>query len=71
MYKIYVKYGTFTLYGSSFQKDSSINFESISVSYNPTLAVTIVVWALARSLATTYAIIIIFFSFRYLDVSVP
>ena len=29
------------------------------------------VWALARSLATTYAIIIIFSSYGYLDVSVP
>ena len=29
------------------------------------------VWALPRSLATTYGIIIIFSSYRYLDVSVP
>ena len=34
-------------------------------------AVTIMAWALPRSLATTYGIIIIFFSYRYLDVSVP
>ena len=29
------------------------------------------VWAFARSLATTYAIIVIFSSYGYLDVSVP
>jgi hypothetical protein len=40
-------------------------------SYNPCLAVTKQVWALPRSLATTYGIIIIFFSSGYLDVSVP
>ena len=34
-------------------------------------AKTSMVWALARSLATTYAIIIIFSSYGYLDVSVP
>jgi hypothetical protein len=40
-------------------------------SYNPCNAVTLQVWALPRSLATTYGIIIIFFSSGYLDVSVP
>ena len=40
-------------------------------SYNPQLAVTNWVWALARSLATTGAITIVFSSSRYLDVSVP
>ena len=39
-------------------------------SYNPGIAVTIPVWALSRSLATTWEIIIIFFSYAYLDVSV-
>ena len=34
-------------------------------SYNPTHAVTWVVWALPRSLATTGGIIVIFFSCRY------
>lgn len=38
--------------------------------YNPTDAVTSMVWALSRSLATTWEIIIIFFSYAYLDVSV-
>ena len=40
-------------------------------SYNPGNAWTSPVWALARSLATTCAIIVIFFSCGYLDVSVP
>ena len=39
-------------------------------SYNPTYAVTYVVWASSRSLAATWEIIIIFFSSAYLDVSV-
>ena len=39
-------------------------------SYNPTIAVTIMVWALSISLATTLEIIIIFSSYAYLDVSV-
>ena len=38
--------------------------------YNPNHAVTKLVWALSRSLATTWEIIIIFFSYAYLDVSV-
>ena len=42
----------------------------ISWSYNPSIAVTILVWALPRSLATTYGIIVIFSSSGYLDVSV-
>ena len=40
-------------------------------SYNPDYAETLSVWALPRSLATTYGIIVIFFSSGYLDVSVP
>ncbi len=46
-------------------------FGPISWSYNPATAVTVVVWALARSLATTCAITIVFSSSGYLDVSVP
>ena len=42
----------------------------ISRSYNPNLAVTRLVWANARSLATTCAITFVFFSSAYLDVSV-
>ena len=41
-------------------------------SYNPARRIaTAAVWALARSLAATCAIILIFFSSGYLDVSVP
>ena len=39
-------------------------------SYNPNIAVTILVWANPRSLATTNGITFVFFSSRYLDVSV-
>ena len=39
-------------------------------SYNPNAAVTVLVWALPRSLATTWGIILIFSSSGYLDVSV-
>ena len=42
----------------------------ISWSYNPNLAVTKLVWANPRSLATTYGITFVFFSSAYLDVSV-
>ena len=40
-------------------------------SYNPTAALTAMVWALPRSLATTCGITIVFSSSGYLDVSVP
>ena len=43
----------------------------LSRSYNPSQAGTQLVWALPRSLATTCGITIVFFSSRYLDVSVP
>ena len=43
----------------------------ISWSYNPSLAVTRLVWAFPRSLATTNGITIVFCSSGYLDVSVP
>ncbi len=39
-------------------------------SYNPRRAVTLLVWANPRSLATTYGITFVFFSSAYLDVSV-
>src|SRR6187402_3866747 len=42
----------------------------ISWSYNPSIAVTTLVWANPRSLATTYGITFVFFSSAYLDVSV-
>ncbi len=43
----------------------------MSWSYNPSIAVTTLVWANPRSLATTYGITFVFFSSGYLDVSVP
>ena len=42
----------------------------ISWPYNPIPAVTAMVWANPRSLATTYGITFVFFSSAYLDVSV-
>ena len=44
--------------------------DTIAWSYNPKVAVTTLVWALPRSLATTWGIIVIFSSSGYLDVSV-
>ena len=64
-------YGTFTLYGPL---SSGFHFHLFLLRRGPTTpwdAETTMVWALARSLATTYAIIIIFSSYGYLDVSVP
>jgi hypothetical protein len=43
----------------------------MSQSYNPSHAVTWLVWANPRSLAATYGITFVFFSSGYLDVSVP
>ena len=44
--------------------------QEMSWSYNPNHAVTWLVWANPRSLATTYGITFVFFSSAYLDVSV-
>lgn len=50
----------------------SISFISSSLqSYYPVNAETITVWAFPRSLAATGGITFVFFSCRYLDVSVP
>ena len=38
---------------------------------NPSSHCCVLVWALPRSLATTYGITVVFFSCGYLDVSVP
>src|SRR5690606_28990579 len=54
----------------SFPPASSSLYRTILWSYNPDDAVTSAVWALSRSLATTWEIIIIFSSYAYLDVSV-
>ena len=57
------------LYCSAFQL-ILVTFIFILWSYNPTFAVTNMVWAVSRSLAATNEIIIIFYSSGYLDVSV-
>jgi hypothetical protein len=46
------------------------SLHKMSWSYNPSIAVTTLVWANPRSLATTYGITFVFFSSAYLDVSV-
>src|ERR1044071_1336251 len=46
------------------------SLHEMSWSYNPKIAVTTLVWANPRSLATTYGITFVFFSCAYLDVSV-
>ena len=54
-----------------FPKPSSSSQIQITWSYNPGKSVNLPVWANARSLATTSAITVVFFSSGYLDVSVP
>ena len=55
---------------SLFPKRSNSLTAQISWSYNPSIAVTTLVWANPRSLAATYGITFVFFSSGYLDVSV-
>ena len=64
-------YGTITPYSATFQSASTTHSSATSRSYNPSSAVTPPVWALPRSLATTWGITFVFFSCGYLDVSVP
>ncbi len=64
-------YGAVTRYGSAFQRILLAVFVPCLGSYYPNIAGTMLVWALPRSLATTCGIIVIFFSYGYLDVSVP
>ena len=54
----------------AFPDASSSQAPTVSRSYNPGHAVTSPVWALSRSLTTTWEIIVIFSSSDYLDVSV-
>ena len=61
----------FHLLRSNFPVCSSITNESTLQSYNPNNAETVLVWAGPRSLATTKGITFVFFSYGYLDVSVP
>ncbi len=54
-----------------FPNDSNSLIKQMSWSYNPHLAETKQVWANPHSLATTNGITFVFFSYGYLDVSVP
>ena len=65
-----VTYRTLTVYGRPSHAIQLKYYNHISWSYNPTVAVTTLVWAPPRSLATTWGIIVIFCSSGYLDVSV-
>ena len=66
-------YGSVTLYGASFHRlPLHLTRRRAAGPTTPGAAAgTAPVWALARSLATTCAIIVIFSSSGYLDVSVP
>ena len=65
-----VTYRTLTVYGRPSHAVQLKLINQMSWSYNPKAAVTALVWAPPRSLATTWGIIVIFFSSGYLDVSV-
>ena len=64
-------YGPFTLCGAAFQAASIHLRRSCDKSYYPRACKHALVWAVSRSLATTWEITVVFSSFRYLDVSVP
>ena len=64
-------YGAVTLYSGTFQSLLLPIVNPISGPHNPGITVVMPVWANPRSLATTYGISIDFFSWGYLDVSVP
>jgi hypothetical protein len=64
-------YGIITLYDATFQMLPLHWFLATTQSYNPDTAETASVWASPVSLATTPGITIVFFSYGYLDVSVP
>jgi hypothetical protein len=54
-----------------FPRRSNLRSLRLCRSYYPVHAVTCMVWAVPRSLATTYGITVVFSSYGYLDVSVP
>ena len=55
----------------NFPENSTSNLQSTMQSYNQLMAETIRIWAIPCSLAATQGITIVFYSSRYLDVSVP
>ena len=63
------EYGAFTLFGGTFQSSSSRYPHTLSQIHNPKPEG--LVWPLSRSLAATKKIAFAFFSYGYLDVSVP
>ena len=64
-------YGAFTHYGGTFQS-LLLSFTNPTLGpHNPGITVVTPVWAVPRSLAATYGISFDFYSYRYLDVSVP
>ena len=64
-------YGAITLYDGTFQSLLLPITNPMSGPHNPKATVVALVWANPRSLAATDGISIDFFSYRYLDVSVP
>ena len=64
-------YRAITVYGRPFHAVPLSIINPTSGPHNPACSEKHTVWALPRSLAATNGIIIIFFSCRYLDVSIP
>ncbi len=64
-------YGAITHYGGTFQSLLLPITNPTLGPHNPRATVVVLVWANPRSLAATNGISIDFFSYRYLDVSVP
>jgi hypothetical protein len=64
-------YGAVTLYDGTFQSLPLPIINPTSGPHNPEATLVASVWASPRSLAATYGISVDFFSWRYLDVSVP
>ena len=64
-------YGAITHYGRTFQTVLLPIVNPMSGPHNPDVTEVTPVWAVPRSLATTDGITIVFFSWGYLDVSVP
>ena len=64
-------YGAITRYGRTFQTVLLPIVNPMSGPHNPHITEVMQVWAVPRSLAATYGITIVFFSWGYLDVSVP
>ena len=64
-------YGAITHYGRTFQTVRLPIINPTSRSHNPGNTEVLPVWAVPLSLATTDGITVVFFSWGYLDVSVP